>query len=365
MHSKLYLDLGILTAQYKRLKKSLPQFQIFYALKANPHPAVVQKLKSLEASFETASWKEIKYLLEQGVSSKDIIFSNPVKPIDSIHKAVSSGIKILVFDSQEELEKFDKIPENLKLILRIEVSNKGSRWVLNKKFGALKKSWPGIFQKMQYKKLDLAGITFHVGSQCESLKTWEKALKTAMKAIQMSHTYGFKPYILNVGGGFPIRLMDSVPSIKEISDTIRTHLNQWEQKDLGITQFAAEPGRYLIAPAGTLETEIIGVAKRKNKQYVYLNCGLFSGMLETIHERIQYPIRSEKAANLKKVLLCGPTCDGLDILYETRIPEPNVGDKLYFLHTGGYTNVYSSNFNGFNSPVVQVKEATSARKAFS
>ena len=366
MNSTLYIDLDILTEQYKQLKRSLPEFQIFYALKANPHSAIVQKLKSMDASFEVASWEEIEYLQGQDVCMEDIIFSNPVKPIDSIYKAISNHIKKLVFDSEEELEKFKWIFKDMQLFLRISVSNKGSRWALNKKFGASEGSWPGIFQKMRSKNLSLAGITFHVGSQCESLKTWDMALKRAIRAIQMSHAYGLRPHILNVGGGFPIQFNSDIPSIKEISYIIKMHTEKWNQRGLGITQFAAEPGRYLISPAGILETEIIGTVKKNNKYWVYLSSGLFSGMLESINERIRYPIKSNKTAKLKDVILCGPTCDSLDILYKALIPDPVVGDKLYFLNTGGYTHVYASNFNGFNHPAIEVRENLSflTRKEF-
>ena len=124
----LYLDLNILASQYKKFRQALPEFRIFYALKANPHPEVVQKLKELNASFETASWEEIKFLQEEGVSPQNIIFSNPVKPADSIYKAVSNKVDKFVIDSKEELDKFRDIATNTKLFLRIAVSNKGSRW---------------------------------------------------------------------------------------------------------------------------------------------------------------------------------------------------------------------------------------------
>ena len=177
-----------------------------------------------------------------------------------------------------------------------------------------------------------------------------------MKAIQMSHDYNLRPYILNIGGGFPIRLHDRVPHIKEIANIIKKHIQKWDKKGLGITEFSAEPGRFLIATAGILETKIIGMIYKKHKLWVYLSGGLFSGMFEVINGTIKYPIRSDKKAKLKRAILCGPTCDGLDILYETYVPDPELGDKLYFLHTGGYTHVYASNFNGLNDPIIEIKE---------
>ena len=52
------------------------------------------------------------------------------------------------------------------------------------------------------------------------------------------------------------------------------------------------------------------------------------------------------------VVLAGPTCDSTDIMYEEagyQLPEElEIGDKIFWLTTGAYTNSYSSvEFNGF------------------
>ena len=53
-----------------------------------------------------------------------------------------------------------------------------------------------------------------------------------------------------------------------------------------------------------------------------------------------------------EIVLAGPTCDSLDILYERyryRLPlDLRPGDRLRFLSAGAYTASYSSvGFNGF------------------
>ena len=53
-----------------------------------------------------------------------------------------------------------------------------------------------------------------------------------------------------------------------------------------------------------------------------------------------------------EVILAGPTCDSMDIMYENikyRLPvDLKIGDKLYWLSTGAYTSTYASvEFNGF------------------
>ncbi|MDD3032656.1 MAG: type III PLP-dependent enzyme, partial [Candidatus Pacebacteria bacterium] len=87
--------------------------------------------------------------------------------------------------------------------------------------------------------------------------------------------------------------------------------------------------------------------------WVYVDVGKFGGLIETIGESIKYPIISEGATkdNTKEVILAGPTCDSMDILYENYRYKLNKdikeGDRLYFLTTGAYTASYSSiYFNG-------------------
>jgi ornithine decarboxylase len=119
-----------------------------------------------------------------------------------------------------------------------------------------------------------------------------------------------------------------------------------------------EPGRYLVGNAGILVSEIITVAKKHrsdNYRWVYQDAGKFNGLIETLGEDIKYPVfMSEQNENSQdgEVILAGPTCDSVDILYEkTRYKLPIdilPGQRLYWLSTGAYTASYASvEFNGF------------------
>ena len=339
---------------HRKMSRLFQNFQIHYAMKANPHPKILGLLKEADASFETASWEEILTLLKIGVPPQRIIFSNPVKPVSAIEQALHSGVCKFVFDSLEELDKFKSMPldHRIQLFFRISVSNQGAVWDLNQKFGCFEEQWKEVYQMMSSQKIRLYGITFHVGSQCESIRTWENALLSTQRSIQLSHSYGLRPRSVNIGGGFPIQHKKGVPELKDIHQIIQRHTQTWEKEKLGIRELIMEPGRFLVGTSGTLKTTIIGVSKRNGVQWVYLDCGLFSGMMETIHGSIEYPIISTGEGELEKVQLCGPTCDGLDILYEARIPRPRLGDHLYFANAGAYTNVYGTRFNGFRPPEV-------------
>ena len=90
-------------------------------------------------------------------------------------------------------------------------------------------------------------------------------------------------------------------------------------------------------------------------RWVYLDSGKFNGLIETLDESIKYPVITSQDAPEKKegeVIIAGPTCDSMDIMYENakyKLPVSlKAGDKVYWLSTGAYTSTYASvAFNGF------------------
>jgi ornithine decarboxylase len=87
---------------------------------------------------------------------------------------------------------------------------------------------------------------------------------------------------------------------------------------------------------------------------VYLDCGKFGGLAETMDEAIKYRFRVPgRSGRLTRVILAGPTCDSADIMYERTacyLPvDLLVGDRIQILSAGAYTYTYSSvGFNGFS-----------------
>lgn len=360
---RLLMDGTRIRDSYRELKAALPGFDIAYAMKANPHVNIITILNNegnrfKGAHFETASIEEIRLLLSLHIPPHNIIFSNPIKPIEAIEDALNLGIQVFTFDGIEEARKF--IPHlrgarKFQLVFRIDVPNIGALWALNGKFGASRPLWKTIFSEMQKEGLNIDGITFHVGSQCETLESWEQAMLASLEAILEARKYDHNISILNIGGGFPIYLGREVPKPAEIGSVIWRHLNNWEKSGVKMKRLIAEPGRFICGSAGTMETKIIGVAERETNgvitKWVFLDAGVFTGLMETIDE-ITYPVLSNGEGDPIEVMLCGPSCDSADKLFKVQIPNPKIGDTLYLSGAGAYTNVYASRFNGLPIPEI-------------
>lgn len=357
----LFIDREKIKNNYREIKNAFPQINIAYAIKSNSHQEIIKILQKENSFFETASISEIEYLISLGIEPSRILFSNPVKAISAIERALQLGIKKMTFDSLEEAEKIIHLKNYLHLFLRLIVSNEGSQWPLVGKFGLGRALWEDAFTLLKEKSIPLKGISFHVGSQCESLTAWDNAMNTAYDAFVMAKNFGLQPSALNIGGGFPIFLGADVPSAKEISQTITKHLERWQQDGIILQEIFAEPGRFISGSAGFIQTKVLGIAQRDlngtRKKWVYLDAGVFGGLMETI-DGITYPILTDGEGELERVQLCGPSCDSVDKMFEVSLPSPKEGDTIYLLGAGAYTTVYASNFNGFAMPQIEFIDST-------
>ncbi len=349
----LAINLNRLIINYKSFSQAFPGVLVAYAVKANPHPTILKTLFQQGANFESSSYAEIKTLLQLNIPPDKIIFSNPVKSKNAIQEAVFKGIIHYTIDSIQELSKFQDYHSQVKLHLRIYVPNNGALWPLNHKFGCEEPYWQVIFDYVKKYQLSLVGLSFHVGSQCETIQTWQKAMNYTYRCLKLGYKNGIYLDTLNIGGGFPIQLNNKVPTVEQIAKVIYDNIQKWKKYDkhISIQNIIAEPGRFIIGSAGVLKANIIGVTIRKKIPWVFLNTGLFSGMMETM-EGIQYPIITNAEGKLYKQVLCGPTCDALDKLYTVKLPIMDVHHNIYFMGTGAYSSVYASEFNGFRGPHV-------------
>ena len=352
---RIIIDKRRIAENYQELKSALPSFRICYAIKANPHQEISRLLAQQGSHFEVASTYELEFLLGLEIKPEQIVYSNPVKTKEGIEKAISLGVTIQSFDSIGELEKFLPYKNQIEPIFRIHVPNEGSIWPLNQKFGLSQRFWPEIFEFLQKHKLPLSGITFHVGSQSETLDAWHTAMNLSWQAIQQAKTYDLQPYILNIGGGFPIFLGRKIPNVNQIGEIVETHIDNWKKEGFFLKDMIAEPGRFISGSAGILQTSIIGIAERDERTLVFTDCGIFSGLMEAI-DGMTYPIQSSRKGKLKRVTLTGPSCDSLDTMFETDLPEPQYGDILNLSGTGAYSLVYASRFNGFPEPKIEFVE---------
>jgi ornithine decarboxylase len=350
----LILDAAIVRGKIRRFRAAMPRVRPHYAVKANPDRRVLKVLAQEGAGFEIASTAELDLLLALGVPAAELFFSNPMKSRDSIAYAAAKGVEWFVLDSVDELRRIHEIKPDAKQYLRIATPNIGSDWPLSGKFGCGVADAREIVAQAAKLGVDLAGVTFHVGSQCRNPENWRVALEKAKSLFDAMAKAGLKPRLLNIGGGFPVRHVKPIPSIEVIGAVVNEGLKGFAED----VQVVAEPGRYLVSDAGYFVCRVLGTATRAGKRWMHWDAGLFGGVIEA-SEGLKYRIRTERSGPDVAWTVGGPTCDSVDVVMrEEPLPSDlQEGDFVYIKNAGAYTTAYASQFNGFPLPEVRVFES--------
>jgi ornithine decarboxylase len=84
-------------------REFLPNVELFYAVKTNPHQAIIDKCMSKKTGFDVASGAEMRKVMASGGVPSDCIYASPIKKVDDLLLAKEFGIKMMTFDCVEEL----------------------------------------------------------------------------------------------------------------------------------------------------------------------------------------------------------------------------------------------------------------------
>ncbi|MGV3278335.1 type III PLP-dependent enzyme [Rickettsiales bacterium LUAb2] len=352
----LVVDLDLVKHNFNELKTKFDEAEIFYAVKANPATPILEMLRDGGSSFDVASIEEIDMCLDIGISADKLSFGNTIKKAKNIKNAYDKGIRIFAFDSIEELHKLAENAKGSKVFCRVLVENNDALWPLSKKFGCSYNMAIELLAKAKELGLIPWGISFHVGSQQISVTAWQKAFAKSYFIYKKLKKMGIQLEVINTGGGFPAfnYYKLKTPALEDYINKIRFYKNKYFKNEP--VRLLTEPGRYMAADAGVIKSEVVLVstkAKNYKRKWVYLDIGVFGGLIETLGESIPYQIVAEnKSDPLELVYLAGPTCDSMDIMYQKAgyyLPSSlTSGDTVLILSTGAYTTTYSAvKFNGF------------------
>lgn len=353
----LVVNLNTIKENYLELKRNFEMADVFYAVKANPNVEVLKVLRDLGSCFDAASIYELNRLFSLGVDPSRISYGNTIKKAAHVAYAYEKGIRLFVTDSESDLMNIHKNAPGSKVFIRLLVEGSSSAdWPLAKKFGCGMDKVKYLITQAKSLGIDVYGLSFHVGSQQRDIFVWEYALLKVKDIFDWAKKEeGVELKMINMGGGFPSNYVHKTEPLEVYADNVKGFIDSYFHEHE--PRIILEPGRSMVGNAGVLISEVVMVS-RKNQydhhRWVYLDVGKFNGLIETLEECIKYPIYHEKGeyAPLGEVIIAGPTCDSMDIMYEhTPYSLPlnlESGDRLYWLTTGAYTSSYCAvEFNGF------------------
>lgn len=352
----IVVNLNTIKRNFLTLKDSFPYAKIFYAIKANPGEPVLQMLAEMGSNFDIASRYELDMISKFVNDSSRFSYGNTIKKSSDIKYFYEKGVRIFATDSKDDLKNIAKNAPGSKVYVRILVENSDTAdWPLSRKFGCHPDMAYNLLVQAKEQGLIPYGVSFHVGSQQRDIGAWNDAIaKVKYLFNSLEEEENIKLQMIDMGGGFPATYIDPTNELSVYASEITRFLTEDFGDDL--PEIILEPGRSLVGDSGILTSEVI-LASRKNNtaltRWVYIDAGKFNGLIETIDECIKYPVITTKDGDKEgEAIIAGPTCDSMDVMYETtkyKLPVTlKQGDRMYWLSTGAYTTTYASvAFNGF------------------
>ena len=352
-----------------------------FASKSLSFKGVYRIIADEDMGTDIVSSGELFTAVSAGFPMSRAFFHGNNKTDADIAYAIENGIGYFVVDGFEELDAIDRIAGEKgvrqKILLRItpgidpHTHQKISTGGVDSKFGsAIETGLASRITKAALSKLniDLRGFHCHIGSQIFEIDPYTLAADIMLKFIaDMRDAYGFTAEILNIGGGFGVRYVESDGEI-DITENIKNiaaHMTAaCEKFELAMPTILMEPGRSIVADAGmTLYT--VGSVKEIEgfKNYVSIDGGMTDNPRYTLYQSA-YTILLANKATENADFACtvgGRCCESGDLIQENvMIPRPARGDILAVLVTGAYNYSMASNYNRVTRPpIVLLKDGES------
>lgn len=247
--SFLVCDLTSIVEQYDQWMAELPMVEPFYAYKSNPDPVIAKLLAALGCGFDCATKGEINQVSNglgeefsfrsRGLTTDKIVYANPAKMLDHLEFAVENGVRMTVFDGEDELYKLAQVnntlPEGdkLKLLLRITTDDAQSVCSFSNKFGCPVDEATELLEVAKELGLHVEGVSFHVGSGCGDAGAYETAFSHAARLFKSAEKLGMAPMtMVDIGGGFPGDNVGTyrkdAPTFPKIAATVRNAIDQFK-----------------------------------------------------------------------------------------------------------------------------------------
>lgn len=348
-------DLKFLEQRIQLMQKNLPQVDIFYAMKANAHPEILQLMANRGLGADVVSLGEIEAALKAGFSPQKIIYSGVAKTVRELEKSINLGIRQINVESLPELERLIQICQSLKkpmdiaLRLNPDIDIQTHPYIAtglrDNKFGIELSMLEQALQLLRQQKfVNLSGISLHLGSQMHQLEPFKEAL-LKLKPIFLNLQKEFGSQVFDIGGGLGIFYEQTDLEKEELL------LNQYSEivrsvfSDIQV-QLQTEPGRFLVAHCGYLISQVQYIKQTSYKTFLILDTGMNHLMRPALYEAYHQILPLKLSSQQKTYDIVGPICESADFLGKERIlSEVQQGDFVAIMDAGAYGRSMANEYN--------------------
>ncbi|WP_095185193.1 diaminopimelate decarboxylase [Pseudomonas sp. Irchel 3H9] len=341
-------------AQYRSFTDALDGVPhlVCYAVKANSNLGVLNVLARMGAGFDIVSRGELERVLAAGGQADKIVFSGVGKSREDMRRALEIGVHCFNIESTDELERLQVVaaemgvraPISLRVNPDVDAGTHPyiSTGLKENKFGiAIADAEDVYIRAAQLPNLEVLGVDCHIGSQLTTLPPFLDALDRLLALIDRLGECGIYLHHIDLGGGVGVRYRDEEPPL--IADYIQAVRERIEGRDLTLM---FEPGRYIVANAGVLLTQVEYLKHTEHKDFAIVDAAMNDLIRPALYQAwMNVTAVTPRDSEARAYDIVGPICETGDFLAKDRQLALEEGDLLAVHSAGAYGFVMSSNYN--------------------
>lgn len=355
---------------YRRFEAALAaerlNFRICYAVKANPHQAIIATFARLGAGADVVSGGELTRALAAGVPPEKIVFAGVGKTETEMAAALEAGIHQFNVESFPELAALDRVagdkgvtaPVAIRINPDVDARThaKITTGRSENKFGIdLAHAREAFVRAAELPHLEPRGIAVHIGSQLTELDPYEDAFAKVAALFTELRGAGIALQRIDLGGGLGVAYRDETPpDPAAYAAAVKRTVGR-----LGVP-LIFEPGRLLVAEAGLLVTRVIYAKQGATRRFLVVDAAMNDLIRPTLYDAWHdiVPVGEPgDAVSPQSVDIVGPICESGDTFARDRpLPPAESGDLLAICSAGAYGATMASTYNSrVPAPEVMVR----------
>ncbi len=329
--------------------------RFFYACKALSNINILKIIKNVGSGLDTVSINEVKFGIQAGFDSKNILYTPNCVNITEIKEAIALGVHINI-DNISILEQFgNQFGNEYPIMIRFNphIMAGGNYNIstghIDSKFGISIHQLRHVLRIVKTLNINVEGLHMHTGSEIKDIEVFLQGLEVMLEIVRNFDSVKY----LDLGSGFkvPYKKEEKETDLTLLAEKLQVKIKEFNQETGKDLEIWFEPGKYMVSESGHFLVQANVIKPTPATVFVGVNSGfnhLIRPMFYNSYHQIENISNPKGTERLYTVV--GNLCETDTFAWDRLINEVNENDILVFRNAGAYCFEMSMNYNSRTKP---------------